>query len=842
MRTNHKAERSRATRPARWWSIAVAAALTSGCAAHHDEIQANLSTAEMIARIKAEAIKPVDPSEPAPFRWNLLTDSVDKPSDDEAKPLELRPTTLAVSRPAVPKPSSFAGVPLNGQPTTGRSGAALNLAEADQLLARSLTSDQAKPSDSLTAPATPEQPNSSAMAARSSADRNPPLVPAIKPATLAGVDLSTKPSSTTGVVGPLEQPKTDGSMNRTAGGSPLPAEIATAPTSATPSIPASVTTYPIDLPTALRLAESVNPVIGEARVRIDTALAQRMQARSLLLPNLNIGTNYHAHTGVFQRSSGQILSVNSQSLYFGGGGDTVAQGTLNIPAVSLLTRMSDALFEPLAARQQVDLVKLDAAATANAVLLEVANQYQELVAATAMLEARRATESEAAEVFRVAAAYSRTGEGRPADANRAQTELNLIRGTVREAEENVAVAAARLSRRLHLDPSTRIVPASSPFDMVNLIDPATDLEQLISVAIKQRPEIGARTVGVAEAETRVRQEIARPLLPTVWIGFSGGGFGGGSNLVPPTVGNFRGRTDFDAIAYWTLRNFGLGDLNAQKRRRNQVGVAASERSRAINVVREDVATARADALSFREQFSAALAELNAARDGFRLDLQRIRETVASPLEVLDNLKQLNRARETLVTTIMGSNQAQYRLFVAMGSPPPLDVPVAPTPGLIPEEVVASVAPPASASPAEPKPAAKPEVILAQTSPSPRPEPLVVPPSGPMEPIANVDPSNRPLSEALAAMSRANQEAMRASLAQETLQQTMLTELATSTGPEERARLQANLTALANSHRDLMTARLDYDRAFWQAVSALGGVTANTPRDPGTIQVSEPPRP
>ena len=84
-------------------------------------------------------------------------------------------------------------------------------------------------------------------------------------------------------------------------------------------IPSPVGEYPIDLSTALRLAEVENPTIAAARARIIEALALQTQARAILLPSLNAGSNYHLHTGNLQRSSGRILNLTEQSLYFGGG-------------------------------------------------------------------------------------------------------------------------------------------------------------------------------------------------------------------------------------------------------------------------------------------------------------------------------------------------------------------------------------------------------------------------------------------------------------------------------------------------------------------------------------------
>ena len=66
--------------------------------------------------------------------------------------------------------------------------------------------------------------------------------------------------------------------------------------------------YPIDLATALRLADVANPTINRARTVILEALAQQLTARTLLVPSLNGGASYHGQNGVLQRSSGKILA------------------------------------------------------------------------------------------------------------------------------------------------------------------------------------------------------------------------------------------------------------------------------------------------------------------------------------------------------------------------------------------------------------------------------------------------------------------------------------------------------------------------------------------------------
>ena len=145
--------------------------------------------------------------------------------------------------------------------------------------------------------------------------------------------------------------------------------------------------YPIDLSTALRLAEAENPTIAAARARIIESLALQTQARAILLPSLNAGTNFHLHTGNLQRSSGRILNLTEQSLYVGGGALAFAAGTVEVPAVNILGTLTEAWFEPLAAHQRVIGTSFTALATANEILLDVALLHLELLANQEILDA-----------------------------------------------------------------------------------------------------------------------------------------------------------------------------------------------------------------------------------------------------------------------------------------------------------------------------------------------------------------------------------------------------------------------------------------------------------------------
>ncbi|MDG3008365.1 TolC family protein [Paludisphaera mucosa] len=441
-----------------------------------------------------------------------------------------------------------------------------------------------------------------------------------------------------------------------------------------PSIPPKDSEFAIDLTAALRLAEAENPLIAEARQRIGEAAAALQGAQVLLLPSLNLGTTYHNHLGNLQRSSGRILDLREQSLYFGGGSDVFAASTVEVPAVSIFSPLTDAVFEPLAARQQVVRTRFDARATANSILLEVSQQYFELMATEAFLRVRRETAEQGTEVARLTRAYADAGEGRDADAERAATELSLIVVEVRQAEEEAAVAAARLAHRLHLDQAVRIRPIAPAAEVVTIVDPARTLPELLEAALAGRPEVGARSAAIDAAEYRHKQEQFRPLLPTLWVGFSAGGFGGGGSPFGTQLGNFGGRSDFDVSLFWTVRNLGMGNLSLQRRREAEVGQAVGERARTIAEVRAEVASAYASVAASRRQVDVTAFQLASAEKGFREDLDRIRSTVGRPIEVVNSLQLLNNARIARIRAVTDYNQAELRLFVALGSPPPLSGP------------------------------------------------------------------------------------------------------------------------------------------------------------------------
>jgi outer membrane protein TolC len=425
----------------------------------------------------------------------------------------------------------------------------------------------------------------------------------------------------------------------------------------------------LDLATALRMAGVDNPTIGLAQERIREALADQLAARSLLLPSINLGTNFRLHRGALQDDPGFLLDPRSQGLFVGAGAGAVGTGTVTIPGVWLFSYLADAIYEPIAAGQVVNIDRADALAVQNSILLNVSTVYLRLVAAEARMDILRQAEADVNEIVRITRAFAASGQGAVADARRASANADLVRRQIHAAEGDQQAASARLAGLLSQDPSATLRTPGNRVESFRLVEENADLESLLAVALGARPELAARAAEIQEAQTRVRQERARPWLPLVAVGYSAGAFGGGSNRVSTNFSPLQDRNDFAVLAAWNIQNMGLGNRARVSRAGAVVGQANAAYQTTINQVRDEVASAQAAARTAARQAQAAQTSLNAAVEAFRLDTERIKQGQGRPIEALDSFRQLVDARLELLRSIVAFDIAQLQLWVATGSTP-----------------------------------------------------------------------------------------------------------------------------------------------------------------------------
>lgn len=504
----------------------------------------------------------------------------------------------------------------------------------------------------------------------------------------------------------------------------------------TPVIPPPQKCLPLTLAESLAYAGAANPTIALAQQAVRLSQAEMLQASVLLLPNINVGAGYDNHTGPLQASFGAIRKVDRNSVIYGLGTYSLAAENVKIPGLFINKPLAEVFFEPLVARQVVANRRFTLGATNNQILLEVSTAYVDLLGAEARLAVIRQSIADFNEVARLTEVYARTGAGRQSDANRARAEVLSLEYAERQAQAEVAIAAADLARLLNLDPSVRLQTGAVPIQIVIFVDPKTPLPQLLEIASRNRPEMMAIAAEIRANQIRVKREIARPLIPTLWAGFSADEFGGGAvastngNVPNPHTGNVtgspspatggqtvpafgrvRGRTDIDVICFWTLQGAGLGNYARVRQNRATLNQSYAERLRILNEVRREVSVAYNTSAQQFFTLGIERRRVQESSTGFQRDLDRlrggvdIRSRAGRPIEALRQAQNLYEARLDLLAALVGFDRAQFQLFVALGQPPTLVVEDDKTPPP-PVEMPTAELPPAELPPPNVLPPAK----------------------------------------------------------------------------------------------------------------------------------------
>jgi outer membrane protein TolC len=477
---------------------------------------------------------------------------------------------------------------------------------------------------------------------------------------------------------------------------------------------------PINLGAALRLAGTNNLDIAQAREVVNQAQALFERARVQLLPSLNLGSTYSSHEGNISKTEGNIIKANRDSLFVGGG-------------PSITVGLADALLAPLVAQQTRTATQAGLRRVHNDTLLAVAEAYfavlrarRRLARVEATLDLLVSNQPAAARggskgLLPVVEAMQKAGaaEALKAEVHRVQVEVLRRQEERTAALQDFRVAVAELARLLRLDPELPLWPVEDFRMPLELPGPSYNqpVEELVRLALNNRPEIAESQALVQAAVERVRTAKYRPLLPNLVLNYNWGDYGGGPDLNspilqpgakptdPPKLVTQPGfgpsgqlhhvstRTDFDVTLLWRLQNFGLGNYTEI---REQEALARQIRLRQIQL-QDRVATEVVQVYELVKGWAERVVTTRSALfdpagrptgpvfEAIRLNFQRVREAGTRPLEVLDSIRGLSDLLEAYGQAVTDYERARFRLVIALGwppeeiisriaGPPPADVP------------------------------------------------------------------------------------------------------------------------------------------------------------------------
>ncbi len=442
---------------------------------------------------------------------------------------------------------------------------------------------------------------------------------------------------------------------------------------AIPAISADDRPLPINLPAALQLAnvQAVDIAAAAERIRIAASLLE--QAQVLWLPTITVGGDYNRHDGRNQDTLGNVFDNSRSSGMLG-------LGTGIGPAAVI--DVGEAIFAPLAARQQVRARQADRQAASNDILVSVSDAYFTVQQARGELAGAIATTQRMDELVR------RTKKLAPAvvpefETDRAEAELARRQQAELAARERWKVAGAELMRLLRMDPSAQVEPLEPPHLRVELIDLHKPVDDLVPIALTSRPELASQQAQVQLTLTLLRQEQLRPLIPSLLLrGYStpvtgtlgAGYFGGGTNGF---FGSGGLREDFDVQLLWQFNNLGFGNRAQNHRREADNRLAVIELFRIQDRIAAEVVQAHTQALLATKRVDVAEKGVRSALNSADKNLLALGQTkgagnqmvlLVRPQEAVAAVQALAQAYIDYYGAVADANRAQFRLYRALGQP------------------------------------------------------------------------------------------------------------------------------------------------------------------------------
>jgi outer membrane protein TolC len=427
--------------------------------------------------------------------------------------------------------------------------------------------------------------------------------------------------------------------------------------------------FPINLASALRLADARPLIVAAAQASVWVAEAQLTRAKVLWVPTVIFAADYYRHDGGAPDFNKGIMTHPSFNYFYGG------------PGLWQYVNLTDAIFQPLAARQVLNARQWDVQSAKNDALLQTADAYFLVHQYRGRYAGALYTVERAHDLVDRVLQLSR--ELVPQDeVDRARNMLADMEQLAVLDRQEWRVQSANLTQVLRLDPRAVVDPLEHDHTQISLIDPSLTLDELMPIALVNRPEISARRALLEAAEIGIRREKSRPLLPLVTLNglqspgmvIQGGLFALGPNN---NLNQTSGRADISLQLVWQLEGFGIGNLARIKSQRGMESRAIVELRHAQDMVAAEVNRALARVQSAAARVLQADRALRTGIITFNGHLEGLGQTrrlenvlvlTYRPQEAVYSLELLNVAFHEYFTTVADYNRAQFELYHALGYP------------------------------------------------------------------------------------------------------------------------------------------------------------------------------
>jgi len=414
-------------------------------------------------------------------------------------------------------------------------------------------------------------------------------------------------------------------------------------------------------PVRLSFAQAVRQAAGQspdttpaavaiAGYRADGARARVRQARSGLLPNLSLSGSW----------ANRNFNSKAQGINFPGvptiigpfnAYDGRVRLTQTIIDLSNLSRVS-------AAQSQATAAGAERSAVVEAGAQNVALAYARASRAQAVVAAREADSSLAAELVTLAVAQQQAGVSASIDVTRAKTQLAEAAGRLVVAANQLDRAKIDLARSLGIDPTTPIVLTDTLNALMGAADVPANRNAAIAQATQTRPDLWAEVARGNAARTSA-SAISAERLPRLELEAD---YGLSGVRAPDAVGT---RQVAIQVTLPILDGFRReGRISEQQAAVRESDVRVRDLRQQVSA---DVDGALLDLQSAGAQQMIAVERLRLAAEEVSQARQRFKAGVAGNIEVINAQVSLLRARDADIDARFAAVTARIALARSVGS-------------------------------------------------------------------------------------------------------------------------------------------------------------------------------
>lgn len=423
----------------------------------------------------------------------------------------------------------------------------------------------------------------------------------------------------------------------------------TSPESAWPEAP-DFAARQISLEEALAMAERNTPDAIAAAGQVTTARAAVHSSYAAFLPSLSLSASASrrlpADGGGTRIENGQVVTVPS----------TPWSSSVGLGASVDLFSGGRRIFDLSQAKAGVVEAEANANATHYDLILAVKQAYFAVLSARESAEAAKAQATQAEEQRRAVLLRLTAGTATLSDSLRAEIQLASARLAVSQSRNDVAVAAASLTRTIGATDAITAASAPPAEDAPIVMDDASLL-----IGAEQGP-------AVQEADARLRAAQAAKhsswssYLPAVSASYNRGASGAGENLGSADL-SYSGSLRLSvSLPLWNQYSREETVIRSGVALKNAEATAQDARLAARESLTRSLGTYRLA----RERVSTQITSVSSAEEDLRVQQQRYALGTSTLLDLLTSQSQLNDARQALIQARYDQRIARAQLEALLG--------------------------------------------------------------------------------------------------------------------------------------------------------------------------------